>query len=100
MIPIRLFAVLVFRDEDALDALHEALAFSEQPEVWLTVGEWEIRLRFVETHWRDMKNTLLLTRPEAVMDDRGDAWDKQDQEDLTAASLKYAATRYPGEDIV
>ena len=90
----------VKRDEDAMKGLYEALKSSVKPEVALTLGEWETSLRFNERHWQDMKTILQLTQSEAIVAERNGPWTEQDQEDLTAASLQYAATRYPEEDIV
>ena len=94
-----MYKEFVKRDKDARKALVDALKSSDKPEVRLALGEWETSLRFVETHWQDMKTILQLTA-EAAVAERGDAWTEQDQEDLTADSLRYAATRYPEEDIV
>ena len=94
-----MYKEFVKRDKDARKALVDALKSSDKPEVRLALGEWETSLRFVETHWQDMKTILQLTQSETVVTERDDAWTEQDQEDLTADSLRYAATRYP-EDIV
>ncbi len=94
-----MYKEFVKRDQDAMKAFYDALKSSDKPEVPLALGEWET-LRFVETHWQDMKKILQLTQPEAAVGERGDTWNEQDQEDLTTASLRYAATRYPEEDLV
>ncbi len=90
----------VKRDENAMKALYDALKSSDKPEVPLALGEWETSLRFVETHWQDIKTILQLSQSEAAVAERSDTWTEQDQEDLTMASLRYAATRYPEEEIV
>ena len=87
-------------DEDAMKALHDALKSSDKPEVPLALGECEARLWFVGTHWQDMKTIIQLTQSETTVAERDDTWTEQDQEDLTMASLRYAAKRYPEEDIV
>lgn len=38
-----------------------------------------------------------LAKPDIAIVDRGEEWTEQDQNDLTAASLKYAAELYPEE---
>ncbi len=95
-----MYEEFVKRDEGAMKALYDALKSSDKPEVPLALGKWETSLRFVETHWQDMKTILQLTQPEVAVAARSDTWDRQDQEDLTAASLRYAASRYPEEEIV
>jgi hypothetical protein len=88
-------------DENTMKDLYDALKASDKPEVPLTLGELPTSLRFVETHWQDMQKVLQkLAQSELVDVDRSDTWTKQDQEDLTMASLRYAAKRYPEEDIV
>ena len=82
----------VKRDEIALSELYNALKDSDKLEVWLKLGEMKTSLRFVETHWQDMKTIL-----QAVVD-RKDTWSEQDQKDLTTASLKYATELYPEVD--
>ena len=58
-------------------------------------------LRFVETHWQDMQTIIQKSaQSEVAIPDHQDIWTEQDQEDLTAAALRYAATRYPEEDLV
>lgn len=84
-------------DADTMKKLYDALKASDKPEVPLTLGKLETKLRFVETHWRDMQ-TILQT--EMAIVDHQDMWSEQDQEDLTLASLRYAETRYPEEEIV
>lgn len=83
----------VKRDETILSKLHHALKGSDRPEMPLKLGKLETSLRFVETHWRDMKTILQIP-----VVDRSDTWSEQDQKDLTTASLKYAATLYPEEE--
>ena len=92
----------VKRDEDAMRILYDALRASDKPEVPLTFEESNTEsIRFVEAHWVDMQTILQKSfQSEAVVAERGDAWSEQDQEDLTAASLRYAETRYPEEEIV
>lgn len=46
------------RDENAMKNLYHALINSTEPEVPLKLGELETNLRFVETHWQDMKTIL------------------------------------------
>jgi len=38
-----------------------------------------------------------LAKSDVAIGDRSDTWSEQDQRDLTAASLKYAAELYPEE---
>lgn len=92
----------VKRDEDAMGNLYDALKASDRPEVLLTLEESETNsLRFTEAHWLDMQTILQKSTQSELGDvDRVDTWAEQDQEDLTAASLRYAETRYPEEEIV
>ena len=83
----------VKRDEIALSELHNALKDSDKLEVLLKLGEMETSLRFVETHWQDMKTILQIP-----IVDQSDTWSEQDQKELTTASLKYATELYPEED--
>ena len=84
----------VKRDKSALSDLYHALMKdSDKLEVLLKLGEKEISLRFVETHWQDMKTILQVS-----VVDQSDTWSEQDQKDLTTASLKYAAALYPEEE--
>jgi hypothetical protein len=39
-----------------------------------------------------------LAQPDVAVVDRSDTWSEQDQADLTAVSLKYAAGLYPEEE--
>ncbi|HXG66524.1 MAG TPA: hypothetical protein VNO70_15600 [Blastocatellia bacterium] len=39
-----------------------------------------------------------LTQSGVLVIDRGDAWNEQDQSDLTAFSLRYAAELYPEDE--
>ena len=87
----------VKREETNLNKLHHTLLDSNRPEVSLKLGELETSLRFVETHWQDMK-TILQVQPEVNVEDRSNTWSEQDQKDLTTASLKYAETLYPEEE--
>ena len=51
----------VKRDEDRMRELHAALkelTDSDEPEIVLTLGEWETSLRFVETHRSDIMTIL------------------------------------------
>jgi len=45
-------------DESAMKDLHLALMNSEKPEVSLKLGEVEKSIRFVETHWQDIRTIL------------------------------------------
>ena len=92
----------VKRDEAVMGNLFDALKASDKSEVSLTLEESKTdSLRFVETHWQDMQTILQKsTQSELAEVGRTDTWTKQDQEDLTAASLQYAATCYPEEEIV
>ncbi len=83
----------VKREETNLNKLHHTLLDSNKLEVSLKLGELETSLRFVETHWQDMKTILQIP-----VVDRSDTWSEQDQKDLTTASLKYAAALYPEEE--
>lgn len=84
-------------DEGAMKKLYDALQTSDKPEIPITLGELQASLRFVETHWQDMQES---TQSDVSITDRSDTWTEQDQEDLTAASLRYAERRYPEEEIV
>ena len=96
-----MYKEFVKRDEDAMKGLCDVLKASDKSEAPLTLGRLKTSLRFVETHWQDMQ--AILQRSEqsevAIADDQG-TWTEQDQEDLTMASLQYAETRYPEEDLV
>ncbi len=83
----------VKREETNLNKFHHTLLDSNKPEVSLKLGELETSLRFVETHWQDMKRILQIP----VLD-RSDTWSEQDQKDLTTASLQYGAALYPEEE--
>ena len=83
----------VKRDEIALSELYNALKDSDKLEVWLKLGEIETTLRFVEPHRQDMKTILQIP-----IVDQSDAWNEQDQKELTTASLKYATELYPEEE--
>ena len=90
----------VSRDEDAMKSLHNDLIASDKPEVPLTLGEWKTSLRFVLSHWRDMKTILQESQSQLVVAERSDNSSEQDQEDTAAASLRHAEARYPEEEIV
>ncbi|MCY3682401.1 MAG: hypothetical protein OXH16_13450 [Gemmatimonadetes bacterium] len=88
----------VKRDKSALRALYHALMKdSDKPEVSLKLGELKTSLRFVETHWQDMK-TILQVQPKVNVGDQSNTWSEQDQKDLTTASLQYAEVLYPEEE--
>ena len=63
-----------------------------------------VEIKYVEKHLIDLQEMIRATQKptqsEVVVADRSDTWTEQDQEDLTAASLRYAETRYPEEEIV
>ena len=48
----------VKRDEEQEAVLHNALQSADGLDVPLNLGEWETSIRFVETHWLDMKTIL------------------------------------------
>ena len=48
----------VKNDEETMGELHHALQSADGIDVPLNLGEWETSIRFVETHWRDMKTIL------------------------------------------
>ena len=48
----------VKRDEEQEAELHNALQSADGLDVPLNLGEWETSIRFVETHWLDMKTIL------------------------------------------
>ena len=48
----------VKRDEEQEAELYHALQNADGLDVPLNLGEWETSIRFVETHWRDMKTIL------------------------------------------
>ena len=89
-------------EETAMQKVYNEIKSSELPEVPMQLGELESSIRFVETHWSDMKTILQAqTESDDSVVDRSDAWSEQDQEDLTSASLHYAETLYPeDEDLV
>ncbi len=92
----------VKRDEAAMGDFYQAIKHSEKLEVLLKLGELERNLKFVETHWIDIKTILkeFSTSDDTVVD-RSDAWSEADTQDLTKASLDYASTIYPeDEDLV
>ena len=95
-----MYKEFVKRDEDTMKDLYDALKASDKPEVPLALGEWETSLRFVEAHWQDMKTILQLTESKLAVEDQNDTWSEQDQKDLVTASMQYAETRYPEEEIV
>jgi hypothetical protein len=45
-------------DDSAMKDLHYTLKNSDEPEVSLNLGELETSIRFVESHWQDMKTIL------------------------------------------
>ena len=92
----------VKRDEAAMRSLYDALKTSDKPEVPLTLEDAKTyRLRFVEAHWVDMQKILQKsTQSELPEVDQTGTWTEQDQQDFTMASLRYAETRYPEEEIV
>ncbi len=53
-----MYKEFVKRDETAMQQLYDTLKKADGIEVPLTLGEWETSLRFVETHWQDMKTIL------------------------------------------
>ena len=53
-----MFKEFVKREESAMKALSHALKNSEKPEVPLKLGDLETSLRFVETHWQNIKTIL------------------------------------------
>lgn len=91
----------VKRDERALENLYITLKKSAELEVSLSVRELQ-SIKFVETHWRDMKTILeSIGESDSTSVVRRDSWNEQDQRDLTKASLQHAVTRYPeDEDLV
>ena len=50
-------------DENAMRALKNALMNSEDPEVSLDLGELKTSVRFVESHWQDIKTILQESGP-------------------------------------
>ena len=52
----------VKRDEHAMEELYETLINSEEPEALLKLGDWDTSIRFVETHFHDIKTVLKLVR--------------------------------------
>lgn len=53
-----MYKEFVKQDEDAMEALRNALVDSEEPQVPLQLGELSTRLRFVESHFQDIKTIL------------------------------------------
>ncbi len=87
-------------DEDAMKKLCDDLKSSDRFEVPLKLDD-PASLRFVGTHWQDIKMILQKSaQSEMGIPDHQDAWTEQDQGDLTMASMQYAETRYPEEEIV
>ena len=89
-------------EETAMQKVYNDIKSSELPEVPLKLGELESSIRFVQTHWSDMKTILQAqTESDDSVVDRSDAWSEADTQDLTKASLDYASTIYPeDEDLV
>ena len=48
----------VKRDENAMQNVKEKLVNSDNPEVTLHLGDYDARIRFVETHWEDIRTIL------------------------------------------
>ena len=48
----------VKRDKKARENLHNALKNSDEPEIRLELGDFEIRIWFKEKHWHDLKTVL------------------------------------------
>lgn len=48
----------VKNDESAMEELNHALKNSEEPEVSLSLGELETSIRFVESHFNDIRTIL------------------------------------------
>ena len=93
-----MYKEFVKRDKTALENLYHNLKTSGDLEVSLKLEELQ-SVKFVETHWRDMKTILeAMAQSDSTAVDRSDAWSEQDQEDLTSASLHYASTHYPEEE--
>jgi hypothetical protein len=53
-----MFEEFVKRDESAMQDLNHALKHSAKPEVPLKLGELETSIRFVESHWQDLRMIL------------------------------------------
>lgn len=48
----------VKQDRSAMQKLSVAIRESNEPEIPLNLGEWSTNIRFVETHWQDLKGIL------------------------------------------
>ena len=75
-----------------------------RPVLRMKLCEDLVEIKYAEKHLIDLQEMIRATQKsaqsEVAVADRSDTWTEPDQEDLTAASLRYAATRYPEEDIV
>ena len=93
-----MYKEFIKRDESAMENLYHSLKKSCDLEVPLESGEL-YSVRFVETHWRDMKSILeAMGDSDSTSVDRSDAWSEEDRQDVTNASLNYASKRYPEEE--
>ena len=75
-----------------------------RPVLRMKLCEDLVEIKYAEKHLIDLQEMIRATQKsaqsEVAVADRSDTWTEPDQEDLTAASLRYAATRYPEEDLV
>ena len=95
-------------EEDILTQVMRLKAQAEggdgRPVLRMKLCEGLVEIKYAEKHLIDLQEMIRATQKptqsEVVVADRSDTWIEQDQEDLTAASLRYAETRYPEEEIV
>ena len=93
-----MYKEFIKRDESAMENLYHSLKESRDLEVPLESGELH-SVKFVETHWRDMKTVLeAMGESDSTSVNRSDAWSEEDTQDLTKASLSYATRAYPEEE--
>lgn len=52
------FKEFVMEDDSAMQLLFDVMKGSIEPEVSIKLGEWDTSIRFVETHWQDLKGIL------------------------------------------
>jgi hypothetical protein len=53
-----MYREFVKKDESAMETLKAALVDSQEPDIPLRLGELNTSIRFVESHWRDMRTIL------------------------------------------
>lgn len=53
-----MYKEFIKKDEGAMEFLKKALINSELPEIFLKLGDMETSIRFVESHFQDIKAIL------------------------------------------